>query len=282
MATTKSKAAAKEKAAAETDNTELAIDGIAFEADSNSGLEGTDKDSFATPFLRILHSQSPQCNEADSAYIEGAKGGMFHESVSGKIFSGTEGIIILPCAFERRFVQWAPRGGDGSYKGDHLPEEVAAMRAAGKITEVEGKLLMVEQADEPASDTTHDRLVDTRSHYVILLNEETGGGVPCLFTLSSTQIKKSKQLMSLLSAVKVKSKNGLVTPPTWLNRIRATTVPENNKHGAWHGVKFEPDGFVKDPILYNAGKAFYEAVKAGEIKTQVDAEGAGGTESTGF
>ena len=81
-------------------------------------------------------------------------------------------------------------------------------------------------------------------------------------SLSSTQIKKSKQLIALLSNLVV----GGRTPPTWLSRVHLTTVPESNDAGSWYGLKVELDGFVTDSELYAYGKAFHEAVAGDSVE----------------
>lgn len=231
--------------------------------DIGDGMEGADKDSFAIPFLRVLQKISPQCDEADAAYVEGAKGGMLYNSVTNQLYDGKEGVIFLPCAFQRRFLQWAPRGTEGGFRGELLPEQVAHMRDEGKIVELDGRLYIPDDNGE-VSEKKSDRVVDTRSHFGLVVEEDSITQV--LLTLASTQIKKSKQLMSILSAAKVKTAAGLVTPPTWMNQVRITTVLESNDQGSWYGVKFEPAGFVTSKEVYDAGKAFHEAISAGEAK----------------
>jgi hypothetical protein len=120
-----------------------------------------------------------------------------------------------------------------------------------------------------------DRLQDTRNHFGIVLTDK--GPQQVLFPLSSTQIKKSKQLMSILSAVKVKAGDKLVTPPTWLNRIKVTTGVESNDKGSWYGVFFEADGFIEDSEVYALGKSFHDAVVEGQAKASYDDPAAAST-----
>jgi hypothetical protein len=238
--------------------------GIDFSDDLGGGMEGADRDSFAIPFLRVLHKQSPQCDEADPNYIEGAKQGKLFNSVTLQLFDGEEGVLFVPCAFQRRFLRWGPRSGDGAgYKGEYLPEDVARMRDEGEVKELDGRLFFPLDNGE-VSEKKCDRLADTRSHFGLILDGDEVHQV--VLALSSTQIKKSKQLMSMLSAVRVQGPNGLVSPPTWANKVRITTVPESNDQGSWHGVKFAPEGFVDSADLYNAGKAFHDAISKGEAK----------------
>jgi len=228
---------------------------FSFGADLGAGMEGADKESFAIPFLRVIQSGSPQVKRTEAAYNPAAKEGMLINSVTGELIDGDAGLIIIPCAFQRRFIRWAGEGkpNKGAYLGEFLPEEVEAMKATGKVVEFDGYPTI-----------EGDDLTDTRSHYVLV---ETANGVTqALFPLTSTQIKKSKQLLSILSNIKVCVDGKLVTPPTWLNRIKVTTVPESNEKGSWMGVKFEPVGFVQDEEVYNAGKEFHDTVTAGAVK----------------
>lgn len=228
--------------------------------DAGFGMEGADRDSYAIPFLRVIQKTSGQVDETDASYIEAAKAGMLINTVTSKLYNGKDGVIFLPCAFQRRFIQWSPLASGGGIKGEFTPEEVNKMRADGLIEEVEGRLMI-----------EGDTLRDTRSHYGLVV-EETGEVSQVILALSSTQIKKSKQLMSMLSAARVRTDAGLVTPPTWMNKIKLTTVAESNDQGSWYGVRFEGDGFIDDQDLYAAGKAFYETVSSGKARAAYEAE----------
>lgn len=226
-----------------------------FAADAGSGMEGTDKDSFAIPRIVVLQQLSPQCTRGKPEYREDAEPGMFYNTVTGELMDGNEGIIVLPCAFQRRFIQWGPRGSDrAGFKGEWLPEAVAEARVAGKIQELDGALYLGEPNPKKS-----DRIEDTRNHFFLVLTDE--GFTQALFSLKGTQIKKSKQLMALLAAVRV----GGNAVPTWVNKIRLTTQPESNDKGSWYGVRVEADGInMDDESLYTAGKAFYEMVISGQ------------------
>lgn len=221
---------------------------IDFAGDVGGGMERTDIDSFAIPFLRVVQKTSPAIDD-----IAGAKAGDFINTVTSELFKE---IVFIPCAFRRTFIAWAPRGDSVGYHGEHSPEEVAEMRVAGNVVDVEGEGLMMGE----------DSLSDTRSHYGLI--ETKNGLQQVVLALSSTQIKKSKQLMSILSAVRVKG----VLPPTWMNRIKLTTLIEKNDQGSWSGVKIENLGLITDQATYEAGKAFHATVMAGEAKASYEKE----------
>jgi len=234
--------------------------GIDWEKDAGGGLEGADKESYAIPFLRVIQKMSPQVDETAAEYMPDAKPGMLLNTVTGRLYDGKKGLTVLPVFYSRKFLKWGARGTDNSgFKGQFSPEDIAKMTAREEIKLVEGRLF------EPAPDGTVDVkkapvFNDTRTHFFIVL-EEDGSMSQCVIALSSTQIKKSKRLMALLSGAIINGK----TPPTWMNQIKLTTVPESNEKGSWSGVRFESDGFIQIPSYYMAGKEFHDSILQGEV-----------------
>jgi len=248
--------------AKKTNSTDIALP-FDITSDIGGGMESTDRESFAIPMLRVLQKGSQQVDEASGVQLPGAKAGMLYNTVTGDLIDGKTGVVFLPCAYQRRFIQWGPRGGGETtgFHGEHLPEDVVTMRNNGEVSEADGKLYMGSEPNPKKA----DRLADTRNHFGIVIGEN-GAPVQVLMSLTSTQIKKSKQLMSMLAAVRVKTTKGMVTPPTWMNRIRITTVLESNDQGSWYGVRFENEGFVESKELYEAGRAFHDTVVSGEAR----------------
>lgn len=250
-------------AKAKKDLTKTGSKGLAkidLAADAGGGMEGTDAESFAIPFLTVVQKMSPCVDENDGSFLKGAKQGMFINSVTEELFNGKTGVTFIPCAYQRRFLRWGPK--QGGFKGEYTPVQVEQLRDQEEIKEVNRKLLFPAPGDVYDIEVS-DILKDTRNHFGILIGKN--GPQQVLMSLSSTQIKKSRGLMSMLKQIKV----GDITPPTYYNKILITTVPESNEEGSWHGVKFTVDGHLgKDPALYNEAKSFWEAITAG--KTNVN------------
>jgi hypothetical protein len=250
----------------------LALSDDMFAADAGSGMEGATSESFAIPFLSVLQKGSPQVDEASGAAIEGAKAGMLWDNVAGRMFDGKDGVNIVPCAYRRVFLRWAPKGTQGSgFKGELSADQVAGMRAAGQIADLDGRLY-IPLPDGTVSDKKCDRISDTRNHYVLLVDAATGAWAQALLSLTSTQIKKSKMLMSALASVKLNGPSGMYTPPTFANVVRLTTIPESTDKGTWFGTKFELAGRVDRSELYAAAKAFHASVAAGSIEVKYEAQ----------
>ncbi|CAB4165432.1 hypothetical protein UFOVP815_48 [uncultured Caudovirales phage] len=253
-------------------NNPVALSDDMFAADAGSGMEGATSESFAIPFLSVLQKGSPQVDEASGVAIDGAKAGMLWDNVAGRMFDGKEGVVIIPCAYRRVFLRWAPKGTQGSgFKGELSADQVAGMRAAGQIADLDGRLY-VPLPDGTVHEKRCDRISDTRNHYVLLVDAASGAWVQALLSLTSTQIKKSKMLMSALASVKLNGAAGMYTPPTFANLVRLTTVPESNDKGTWFGTKFELAGRVDRSELYAAAKAFHASVAAGSIEVKYEAQ----------
>lgn len=256
----------------------LAMD---FAADAGAGMENAGQDAFAIPFLAVLQKGSPQVDEASGQAIEGARQGMFYENVTGRLYSGKEGVVVVPCSYRREFLRWGSREAGGGFKGAYSPEVVAEMRLRNEIVEVDGRLYSPEP-DGSVNPNKSDRYNDTRNHYILILDPVTGSWTEALLSLTSTQIKKSKMLMSALASVKLKNSSGqLFTPPTFSNMVRVTTVGESNDKGTWFGVKFELAGSVDRAEIYAAAKAFHANIVKGGVQVKYEQPAESGLEDEG-
>ena len=244
----------------------LADPAAMFAGDAGAGMEGAGAESFAIPFLMILQKLSPQVDESSGVAVEGAKAGMLFENITRNLVDGKEGAIIIPCAYRRVFLRWSESKG---FQGELLPEDVNRMRHNGEIVERHGKLYVPDKNGEVDPEES-DRTADTRNHYVLIVDRKTGAWSQALMSLSSTQIKKSRALMTALASVKVESGGGMITPPTFANIVKATTVPESNDKGSWMGWHFELDGFVDRADLYAAAKLFHKTVIDGQVEHRYD------------
>jgi hypothetical protein len=233
-------------------------------------MEGATAESFAIPFLMVLQKGSPQVDpdHPKGGYVEGAKAGMLFNNISGTLIDGKTGTRIVPCAYRRVFIRWGSEASGEGFKGELTPEEVAAARADGTVKELENRLYIALE-DGTVNEKKCDRISDTRNHYVLLLDEE-GSATEALLSLSSTQIKKSKMLMSALANVKLKTADGAAfTPATFANIVHVTTVPESNEKGTWYGLRFAIDGTVSNDV-YRAAKVFHSKVVSGAVIAKYD------------
>ena len=104
-------------------STALTLSDMDLESFANMGMEEMTAEDLSVPYLRILAQLSPQVNKRDGAYVQGAEAGMIFNTVSNEVYDGEQGILVVPCYFNRRLVEWKPRASGGglvaSYDGGH-------------------------------------------------------------------------------------------------------------------------------------------------------------------
>lgn len=247
-------------AIAQRPTTAIADPTAMFLRDAGAGMEGATSDSFAIPFLMILQKGSPQVDPESGTALKGAKAGMLFENINGSMVDGKEGLTIIPCAYRRVFLHFSESKG---FQGELLPEEVANKRAAGEIVEHKNRLYIPEK-DGSVDPEESDRINDARNHYVLIV-DKNGMWRQALISLQSTQIKKSRALMTALNSLTIDTPKGPIMPPTFASKVKVTTVPESNDKGSWMGWHFELNGFVDDANLYEAARRFHKSVTQGTV-----------------
>lgn len=252
----KSTAAAQSTELAEKANhAVVASETVAFEDDAGGGFEAADAEAYAIPFLTILQSGSPQCKRSDGAYLAGAEEGKLINTVTQELFDGSVGVVVIPCYYKRSFIRWAPRETGGGFRGEVAPTDPMVLNAKN-------------DADGYPIDDEGNNLVDTRTHYVLVLDDK-GGYQPAVISCAASQLKKSRQWMSKMNGIKLTRADGsLFTPAMFSHQYLVTTTPESNDKGSWFGWKLEMSGPVRSNALYQAAKALRDAVSSGAVREQ--------------
>lgn len=236
-----------------------------FEEDAHGGFDNMGQEDFALPFLRLLTNTSPEVGD-----VEGAMPGMIYNSVTGQLYDGKKGILVVPCAYIRQYIEWAPRG-----SGSGAP--IAIYPATSDI--------LSRTHREPGENKDYldsgNYIENTANHYVMVLDENNVPN-PALIVMKSTQLKKSRKWNSMMMSVKLQGKNGLYTPPMYSQIYRLSTVGESNDKGKWFGWEVERVGSVEDANVYAAAKAFAQSVGAGEVKVKHQDESESVSDSVPF
>lgn len=237
------------KAVAEKKNTELSLDVNLFEQDAGT-LENMGQDDLALPFLKILSGLDPLLDNED---IDARKGDIVN-TVTNAVYKGKEGIRVIPCAYQRRFIMWSQRGsGTGAPMQIFTPTD---KRPETRRDPDDNKEYVVGGNGE--------YIEETHQHYVIVLNAD-GSAETALIAMKSTQLKKSRKWNSMISSLTMQGKNGPFTPPRFSHVYLLKSIAEENAKGAWHGWEMSREGPVQDANLYNRAKAFAESVMQGDV-----------------
>jgi hypothetical protein len=228
-----------------------------MEQDAGAGFDGMTQEDYALPFLRLLTSTSPEVGDMD-----GAMPGMILNTVTAELFDGKKGIHVVPCAYVRQYIEWAPRG-----QGTGAPVHIYPATSD----------ILSKTHREPGESRDYldngNYIENTANHYVMLV-DSNGVPNPAIIVMKSTQLKKSRKWNSMMQSVKLVGKNGLFTPPMYSQVYRLTTTSESNDKGKWYGWEIERVGPVESNGIYEACRAFAKSIGAGDVKVKHDlAEG---------
>ncbi len=214
-----------------------------FEEHAGEGLERATLRDFALPFLQLLQKMNPQVDEADDAYIEGAKPGMFLNTVTSELFTELK---VIPCDFHKVFNEWVPRDAGGGFVGSHATQDAA------------------EQAKR--EDT---QIVETANHYV-LVQQEDGSWTPAILSLTSTKLKASRNWNSQIAQRTMETSKGRKMAPSFACVYLVTPVADSNEHGTFFVLRVTPvegaEGWVNDPEVFQQAITFREQLKQGIAK----------------
>ena len=225
-----------------------------FEADANKGSQNISQEDLALPFLKVLGQLSPEVNERDGKYVEGAKPGRIINTVTNELY---DQINVLPVFYKRQYIEWQDRG--------------ASTGAPVAIHEADSDILSQTTRGKDYKDRlpNGNYLENTASHFVILL-----GSSPqtALISMKATQLKVSRKWNSMMMGIKMQGKNGLFTPPTYSHIYNLKTVQMSNDKGTWFGWDVSKVGPIEDKSVYDIAKGFADQVGKGEIQAKHGSE----------
>lgn len=219
--------------------------------DSGAGVDDMGMDDVAVPYLYVLQTNSPQVNPDSDSYIEGAKAGMFFNNASMEVYDGrTEGLVVIPCAYERKYVEWVPRDNGGGYVADH---------------DIESGILSETTPNEKGIPCLRNGnlIVETAYHYVYFKNPKDGQWDQIIIPMKSTFLKKSRRWNKTLMATLIPGTSNRA--PRWLYPYQLKTVKESKGDNVWSNVDLTRLEEMVTADQYRAAKSFAELFSSGQI-----------------
>lgn len=237
--------------------------------DAGAGTEGMTSADVSIPFINLLQPLSPEVEEGGSAQVEGARPGMFYNSVTKELTDGKKGFLFQPCARQHVYVEWIPRDSGGGFVGVHLdnaPEVIQAIRQNG------GSSNQLKLGDND--------LIETVYLYGHILDEDgvTSKGF-AVFAATSTKLKPLKDAMTIVVTARVGPPEKRIQPPLYAYRFKFTSFGDKNKKGQpFFNIKVDPKALPllsrvdsAENALYLAGKDFKASVDSGAKKADIAA-----------
>lgn len=237
---------------------------------AGAGWENTDSGDFQIPFLNQLQALSPQCESGGDREVEGAKPGMFFNSVTEQLYP--EEVTFIAALTKHSFVEWRPQDSGGGFVGEHSINSDVVREAK-------------DRADSPIDLTTPEgnELVETFQVFALILPEpgSTDYTDQVVMSFSKTKIKRYKQIMTRLRTFK-----GSQNIPLFAHQITMAATNEKNAAGKpFKNVQLAPavgndvgaSLLPADSPLLEAANALREAIAQGAAKANFDsAESAAG------
>jgi hypothetical protein len=222
---------------------------ILKDSHENSGFETMTAADIAIPFILVLQALSPQIRGDNR--IEGANEGDFYNTVTNFVYG--EQIQLIPCAFNKAWVEWSPREKGGGF-----------IRQYSDISILDKCIKNDKNQDMLKSGNI---IVTTAYHYCILLH--LGNIERVVVALTSTQLKKSRRWNSQMMALQINTPFGIITPPMFSHIYKAVTIEERNDQGSWAGWDISSPQPIGDINLYTLAKKFHDDVTKGIVKTAI-------------
>jgi hypothetical protein len=160
--------------------------------EAGAGYEGMGAAQFSPMYLRILHSDAPQLQEGDQAFVPGAKFGDFFNDLTGKAYGPS--IDVIPLKSDVLWMEFKPDL--GGFQGAHAPFSIPVLGDEYKGMVVAG------------GDNAGNQIVPYHVFYVLVVDPVTG----------KVETPVNIGILSFKST-------GIPHAKTWNTRIRQTLLP---------------------------------------------------------
>lgn len=219
-------------------------------ADSGQGFEGVKATDVAIPYYSILQALSPQVKRGPQN-IDGAREGDIFNTVTNEVIPGEKGVIIIPCAFVKSYVEWVPRDSGGGFVKQHSDAAILNQCTPDK--------------DGRPTLPNGNHIVDTAYHYVLRVFDD-GRFERALIAMTSTQMKKSRRWLAQQMNLQVNMGGKVITPPPYSHTYHVTSVGEDKDSYSWFGWNINNPKLVEDIELYRIAKKFAQDIVAGQVE----------------
>jgi hypothetical protein len=209
----------EEKKPVAAQSTAVTPPGYDFSGDAGAGFENVRPDDLSIPFLVILQDGSPEVKKTHPDYatkgIKGAVAGHIMNSLTKQIYNpnvDTDKVTFIPCFYQKLWVEWKDR-----------------QKGAGGIVKShpDDRLLGNTRKNDKGQDVLpNGNILNTTAYFfgMVIVDDEP---IRCVIGLTSTQLKKARQWLSMATSIKFDGPQGKFTPPLFAHRYNLSAVPEN-------------------------------------------------------
>ena len=235
----------------------------AYSYDGADNAADLDKDSYAIPRLAIIEKMSPELEEGDEAYIEGAKPGMIVNKVMGTLHTNDAPLLVIPVYRRRVYLEWVPRNQGGGFVAEHNMADGAELMTTTTRNEKNVDIL-------PG---TGNELHNVLEFYVLTSADSGASWEPAIISMSRTRMAEGKKWNMRIDNF---MRNGQkITPLAQVYPL--TTAKRDNPDGVSHVFKvgaaqFLPEATSEDAAVFAQAQSFLDAIRQGTAQVDREAE----------
>ena len=190
--------------------------------------EVTSKDQ-TIPRLNLLQKASPQCDETKPEYIEDAKAGLFHNSVTNELY---ENVYLINLFYRKTIAVFKKRELGGGFAGNY-----------------ENELEAIEKLKSEGLDPSGYDLVETANHYCLLLDDNGLPKQTILLSMNGSKMRVSNQWNT-----QILSRGDNI--PRFSGVWRLSSIIQSNSKGSWSNIQTEYLGYGSKELIEEAEKIY--------------------------
>lgn len=239
------------------------LEAIDWSTDVGAGFENVKQDDLGLPMLSIIQKMSPEVDEDDPKFIEGVKAGDVLLNLTKKCYADKASpAMYVPCGYQKAYVEWTPRESGGGYVQAHSQAILNQCTRNEKGQDV----------------LSNGNLIVTTAYiFGYMFDEDEKDWIFTILSMSSTQLKKARQWLNIMSSHKMTQGDKKILLPMYSHKYKLSTQPESNEHGTWYGWKIEVGDMVSEPELVGKCREQREQLAAGSMSAlaapTLDADG---------
>ena len=215
-----------------------------------TGLEETTTEDFAIPFIRVLQSMSPQLQKQHGSYVAGASAGDLYNTVTGEAFDGEKGILVVPCAYNKKYIEWIPREkGGGLVNPNH---DISILSRCTRDPE-----------NRRYYTDTGNEIVETAQFFVLAV--ANGIAQQAVLAFTSSQLGVARKWLTMLRMARVQNSKGVsVEAPMFAYTYRLSSTVQSNDKGSWNAYTVNQEGATEMSTALMA-RDFMSAARSGDV-----------------
>lgn len=206
------------------------------------GSENVEMQDLVIPRIELVQALSHCLEEGGADYIEGAKPGMFYNSVTRELYGPQ--VIVCPVFFKKQYLCWKDRKKGGGFGGAYDTMQEANERLAEETEEQDAW-----------------EAIETHQQIVLVVNPDTHETSEAVLSCARTKQKASRQWNSLIRV------NGFDR----FSRVYELfgVDDENNNGDKFKNIGVRYVDFASMPV-YKAAEALYNSIASGERTVKID------------